>query len=225
MRHFIVAFISVLASLFIVFFTNITNTLAFRELAVEHGVSLAFPLLFIAISTLLFATLSLIFILVKSFIDSSTNELINTIESSNKSVKDTLEQHIIEKYNNLFNKISTIVMYDKNIVSLLEILSKQIDVIHNYTNVTKSSISYIEDRVDKLLALSNSPANELPIDILVLPKPVVMKVAFSIVEVGGITLTAGEEVTVTAIKVDDTYVSGIACETDKGWLDMGLLVR
>ena len=225
MRAIISFFISLLFSFFIVFFTNITSTLAFRELAVAHGVSITFVLVFIAIVTISFAVILLLYSLSRLVIDSSTNEIITRIKSNNKSIKDALEQSIIQKYTNLFNKISNIVMYDKNIISLLEILSKQIDVIHKYTDVTKPLIDSIEHKANKLLALSDSPANQLPVlDTIILPRPVVMKIAFPIID-KTLNLNVDEEVTVTAIRLDADYDSGVACETDKGLLDMGLLVK
>ena len=69
MKALISLFISVLVSLFIVFFTNITNTLAFRELAVAHGVSITFPLVFLAILTISFAVILLLYALSRLVID------------------------------------------------------------------------------------------------------------------------------------------------------------
>ena len=208
MKHFVTLFISVLVSLFIVFFTNITNTLAFRELAVFHGVAKTFPIIFIAISTFSFATLSLVHILIKSFIDKSTNEIITCIELNNKSIKDAVLQSIIEKYTNIFNKVETIKMYGKNTTSLI-------------TN----SHDTLEHKLDKLLALSNSPANQLSVDKLVLPEPVVMKTRLDVYEDDDIVLYKNAEVTVLALYLDKSYTSGVACETDKGLLDMGLLIN
>lgn len=222
---FISLLFSLLFSFFVVFFTNITNTLAFREIAVAHGVSITFPLVFLAIVTISFAFILLLYSLSRLVIDSSTNEIITRIESNNKSIKDALEQSIIQKYTNLFNKISTIVMYGKNIISLLEILLKQIDVIHKYTDVTKPLIDSIEHKTNKLLALSDSPANQLPVDVLVLSKPLVMKTIQAVYEGEDIILSKDEEVTIKAIHLDYSYNSGIVFETDKGLLDMGLLVK
>ena len=107
-----------------------------------------------------------------------------------------------------YNIVETIKVYNKNTISLI-------------TN----SHDKLEHKLDKLLALSDSPANELPIDRLVLSKPLVMKLVQDVYEGDDIILYKNVEVSVKAIHLDKTYNSGIACETDKGLLDMGLLVK
>ena len=207
MKALISFFISLLFSFFIVFFTNVTNTLAFRELAVAHGVSITFALVFLSIVTISFAFILLLYSLSRLVIDSATNEIITCIELNNKSIKDAVLQSIIEKYTSLFNRVETIKVYNKNTISLIT-----------------DSHDTLEHKLDKLLALSDSPANELPVDRLVLPKPLLMKTVKNVADVD-IILPKHSEVTIKAIHLDNTYDSGVVFETDKGLLDMGLLVK
>ncbi len=206
MRAIISFFISLLFSFFIVFFTNITSTLAFRELAVAHGVSITFTLVFLAIVTISFAVILLLYSLSRLVIDSATNEIITCIELNNKSIKDAVLQSIVEKYTSLFNRVETLKVYNKNTISLIN-----------------NSHDTLEHKLDKLLALSDSPANQLPVDRLVLSKHLVMKLVQDVYEDDDIVLYKGVEVTVTAVHLDKTYDSGIVYETSKGLLDMGLL--
>ena len=208
MRAIISFFISLLFSFFIVFFTNITNTLAFRELAVAHGVSITFILVFLAIVTISFAFILLLYALYKLVIDELEYSISTTINNHSKYVKDSIVEYLIKQYTSIFNKVETIKVYNKNTISLI-------------TN----SHDTLEHKLNKLLALSNSPANELPVDRLVLSKPLVMKLVKDVYEDDDIVLYKGTEVTIKAIHLDDSYNSGIVFETDKGLLDMGLLVK
>lgn len=206
MKALISFFISLLFSFFIVFFTNVTNTLAFRELAVAHGVSTAFALVFLAIVTISFVVILLLYVLYKLVIDGVEYSISTTINNHSKYVKDSIVEYLIKHYTNIFNKVETIKVYNKNTISLI-------------TN----SHDTLEHKLDKLLALSDSPANQLPVDRLVLSKPLVMKLVQDVYENDDIVLYKNVEVTVTAVHLDKTYDSGIVYETSKGLLDMGLL--
>lgn len=208
MKAIIAFFISLLFSFFIVFFTNITNTLAFRELAVAHGVSITFALVFLAIVTISFAVILLLYLLSKLVINEVEYSISTTINEHSKYVKDSIVEYLIKHYTSIFNKVETIKVYNKNITSLI-------------TN----SHDTLEHKLDKLLALSNSPANELSIDRLVLPKPLVMKAIRDVYVDRDILLSKGEEITIKAIHLDYSYNSGIVFETDKGLLDMYLFVK
>ena len=188
MKALISFFISLLFSFFIVFFTNVTSTLAFRELAVAHGVSITFLLVFLAIVTISFAFILLLYSLSRLVIDRLEYELSTTINNHSKYVKDSIVEYLVKHYTSIFNKVETIKVYNKNTISLIS-----------------NSHDTLEHKLDKLLALSDSPANELPVDVLVLSK--------------------GEEVNVKAIHLAASYNSGVVFETDKGLLDMGLLVK
>lgn len=206
MKAIISFFISLLFSVFVVFFTNITSTLAFRELAVAHGVSITFLLVFLAIVTISFAVILLLYTLSKLFIDELEYSLSTTINNHSKYIKDSIVEYLIKHYTSLFNKVETIKVYNKNTISLI-------------TN----SHDTLEHKLDKLLALSNSPANELP-DRLVLPEPIVMRAAIDVYDGNEVILPKDAEVMVSALYLDKTYNTGVACETDKGLLDMGLLI-
>ena len=203
-------FISLLFSFFVVFFTNITSTLAFRELAVEHGISVTFVLVFLAIVIISFAVILLLYVLYKLVIDELEYSLSTTINNHSKYIKDSIVEYLIKHYTSLFNKVETIKMYSKDSTSLF----------------TKSHDT-LEHKLDKLLALSNSPANQLP-DRLVLPEPVVMKLVENVYDDDDnddLVVSKGEEVIVFAIYLYSIYTSGVACETSKGLLDMGLLIN
>ena len=207
MKAIISFFISLLFSFFVVFFTNITSTLAFRELAVEHGISVTFVLVFLAIVIISFTVILLLYTLYKLVIDELEISLSTTIDNRSKYIKDSIVEYLIKHYTSLFNKVETIKAYNNNIVSLV-------------TN----SHDTLEHKLDKLLALSNSPANQLP-DRLVLPEPVVMKLIENVYEGDDVVVFKDEEVTVSAIYLDKSYVSGVVCETSKGLFDMGLLIK
>ena len=104
-------------------------------------------------------------------------------------------------------------MYSKNTTSSIDTLEHKLD-----------KLLALEHKLDKLLALSNSPANQLP-DRLVLPEPIAMKLVSDVYENDDIILSEDAEVMVSALYLDKTYNSGVACETDKGLLDMGLLIN
>lgn len=208
MKAIISFFISLLFSFFVVFFTNITSTLAFRELAVAHGVSITFALVFIAIVIISFAFILLLYSLSKLVIDELECAIDTTISNHSKYVKDSIIEYLIKHYTSIFNKVETIKVYNKNTISLI-------------TN----SHDTLEHKLNKLLALSNSPANQLPIDRLVLSEPLVMKTVQDIYKDEDIDLSKDVEVTIKAIHLDYSYNSGIVFETDKGLLDMGLLVK
>ena len=207
MKAIISFFISLLFSFFIVFFTNITNTLAFRELAVAHGVSITFPLVFLAIVTISFAVILLLYALYKLVIDEVEISISTTINEHSKYVKDSIVEYLIKHYTSIFNKVETIKVYNKNTISLI-------------TN----SHDTLEHKLDKLLALSDSPANQLPVDRLVLPKPVELALVYPVEGFNGLKLDEGDKISITAIRLDTDYNSGVAFETDKGLLDMGLFV-
>ena len=201
MKAIISFFISLLFSFFIVFFTNVTNTLAFRELAVAHGVSITFALVFLAIVTISFAVILLLYALYKLVIDELEISISTTINEHSKYVKDSIVEYLIKHYTSIFNKVETIKVYNKNTISL---------------------ITTLEHKLDKLLALSNSPANQLPVDRLVLSKPVELALVYPVEGFNGLKLDAGDKISITAIRLDADYNSGVAFETDKGLLDMGL---
>ena len=207
MKAIISFFISLLFSFFVVFFTNITSTLAFRELAVEHGISVTFVLVFLAIVIISFTVILLLYTLYKLVIDELEISLSTTIDNRSKYIKDSIVEYLIKHYTSLFNKVETIKAYNNNIISLVT-----------------TSRDTLEHKLDKLLSLSNSPANQL-IDRLVLPEPVVMKLIENVYEGDDVVVFKDEEVTVSAIYLDKRYNSGVACETDKGHLDMGLLIK
>lgn len=210
MKALISFFISLLFSFFVVFFTNITNTLAFRELAVAHGVSITFPLVFLAIVTISFAFILLLYLLYRLVIDELEYSISTTVNDHSKYIKNSIVEYLIKHYTSIFNKVETIKVYNKNTISLI-------------TN----SHDTLEHKLDKLLALSNSPANQLP-DRLVLPEPVVMKLVEDVYDDDDnddLVVSKGEEVTVFAIYLDKAYSSGLACETSKGLLNMGLLIN
>ena len=215
MKAIISFFISLLFSFFIVFFTNITSTLAFRELAVEHGVSLSFILVFLAVLTISFAVITLLYVLYKLVINELENSLSTTIDNHSKYIKDSIVEYLIKHYTSLFNKVETIKVYNKNTISLI-------------TN----SHDTLEHKLDKLLALSTSPANELPTnnllvseERLVLPKPLKLALPYPVEGFAGLKLNAGDIISITAIRLNANFNSGVALETDKGLLDMGLLVK
>lgn len=208
MKAIISFFISLLFSFFIVFFTNVTSTLAFRELAVAHGVSITFALVFLAIVTISFAVILLLYSLSRLVIDELEISISTTINEHSKYVKDSIVEYLIKHYTSIFNKVETIKVYNKNTISLIT-----------------TSHDTLEHKLDKLLALSDSPANELPVDRLILPKPVELELLYPVEGFNGLKLGAGDKISITAIRLDDSYNSGIACETDKGLLDMGLLVK
>ena len=208
MKAIISFFISLLFSFFVVFFTNITNTLAFRELAVAHGVSITFPLVFLAIVTISFAVILLLYALYKLVIDEVEISISTTINEHSKYIKDSIVEYLIKHYTSIFNKVETIKVYNKNTISLI-------------TN----SHDTLEHKIDKLLALSDSPANELPVDRLVLPEPLELALLYPVEGFNGLKLDEGDKVSITAIRLDADYNSGVAFETDKGLLDMGLLVK
>ena len=205
MKAIISFFISLLFSFFVVFFTNITSTLAFRELAVEHGISVTFVLVFLAIVIISFTVILLLYTLYKLVIDELEISLSTTIDNRSKYIKDSIVEYLIKHYTSLFNKVETIKAYNNNIISLVT-----------------TSRDTLEHKLDKLLSLSNSPANQLP-DRLVLPEPVVMKLIENVLD--DIAIPKNSKVSIIAIHLDDTYDSGVVFETDKGFLDMYLLVK
>ena len=208
MKAIISFFISLLFSFFIVFFTNVTSTLAFRELAVAHGVSTAFLLVFLAIVTISFAVILLLYSLSRLVIDEVEISISTTINEHSKYVKDSIVEYLVKHYTSIFNKVETIKVYNKNTISLIT-----------------DSHDTLEHKLDKLLALSDSPANELPVDRLVLPKPVELALVYPVEGFNGLKLDEGDKISITAIRLDADYNSGVAFETDKGLLDMGLLVK
>ena len=209
MKAIISLFISLLFSFFVVFFTNITNTLAFRELAVAHGISVTFVLVFLAIVTISFVVIVLLYILYKLVINELEYSLSTTIDNHSKYIKDSIVEYLVKHYTSLFNKVETIKVYNNNTISLIT-----------------TSHDILEHKLDKLLALSNSPANQL-IDRVVLPKPVVMKAVEDVYDDynDDLVVSKDEEITVFAIYLDSTYNSGLAYETSKGLIDMGLLIN
>ena len=214
MKAVISFFISLLFSFFVVFFTNITSTLAFRELAVEHGISVTFVLVFLAVLTISFAVILLLYSLSKLVIDELEYFISTTINDHSKYIKNYIVEYLVKHYTNIFNKVETIKVYNKNTISLI-------------TNLHDT----LEHKLDKLLALSTSPANELPTnnslvseERLVLPKPLKLALSYPVEGFGGLKLNAGDIISITAIRLNANFNSGVALETDKGLLDMGLFV-